>query len=99
MAAEHVSYRFAILAMLCSAIVLLFIFPITQGPFPVVNGPLTSLVSIRARLLLLLGMLLVAVGSLCGHHLTRSSIAQVAARRRILPAQSVPFEQITVLRC
>jgi hypothetical protein len=99
MVARHVSYEFAILAMLCGAVIFFLVFPATQGPYSVVNGPVTTLISIRARLALWLGMVLAAVRLLGIHRLTQGLMAQYPIRLETLLPESILPEQETVLRC
>jgi hypothetical protein len=99
MFAKHLISEFAVLAMLCGAVMFFLIFPMTQGPYPVVNGPLTNLASIRARQLLLLGMIPVTVGSLGCHRLMLSSSADGTGRHEPLLTAADPPGQLTALRC
>jgi hypothetical protein len=101
MVARHVSYEFAVLAMLCGAVLFFLIFPAAQGPYSVVNGPVTTLASIRARLALCLGTVLAAVPLLGAraHRLTRGQMAQYRIRLETLLPRSVLSEQTAVLRC
>jgi hypothetical protein len=99
MPAGHATYEFAVLAMLSSAILFFVIFPVTQGPSPVVDGPLTNFVSIRARRFLLSEMAPVTIGLWRGRRFTDASTAQRAARAQVVPPRSVPRDQTTKLRC
>lgn len=99
MPAGHATYELAVLAMLSSAVLFFLIFPMTQGPSPVVDGPLTNLVSIRARHFLFLEMTPVTIGLWRGRRLTDALTAERAARRKLVPPRSVPRDQTTNLRC
>jgi hypothetical protein len=50
MSADRILGSFAILAVLCVLVV--FFFPAMQGPYCVVHGPVTALLSIRAAAIL-----------------------------------------------
>ena len=99
MLAEHVTYEFTVLALLCGAVVFFLIFPMTQGPYPVVNGPVTNLLSIRARQSLLLGMVSVTVGWLACHRLTPSSSVDRTGGHESLLTPADPAGQFISLRC
>jgi hypothetical protein len=99
MVARYGSYEFTLLAMLCGAVVFFLIFPAVQGPYSVVNGPVTTLVSIRARLALWLGTVLAAVRLLGGQRLAQGLTAECRARSETFLPQSVLSEQTAVLRC
>lgn len=98
MRARHVSFEFAVLAMLCAAVLFFFVFPTAHGPYSVVNGPATTLVSIRARLLLWLGMTPILIRSL-NRHRGQGLTARSLARNEILLRLAVPPERTSVLRC
>jgi hypothetical protein len=94
----RVGHQFAILAVLCT-VVFFFIFPVVQGPYSVVQGPVTTLASIRARMMLWLGMALAAWRLLSPGLLTRCFAPfQAASNEVVQPLFFLP-EQITVLRC
>jgi len=99
MPAGHATYEFAVLAMLSSAVLFFVIFPMTQGPFPVVDGPLTNLVSIRARRFLFLEMAPVTIGLWRGRRFTNALTAERTARPGAVPPRSAPRDQTTNLRC
>jgi hypothetical protein len=46
MGAYRIEGAFAVLAVFC--VLTIFFFPAVQGPYPVVHGPVTALLSIRA---------------------------------------------------
>lgn len=98
MLASHVSYEFAILAVLCSAVIIIFFCPVVQGPYSVVYGPVTTLVSLRARLLLWLGMALATIQLFCAHTPSQCLAAWSAARHKGLLPQTVPPER-PIRRC
>jgi len=56
MVRQYVASRFAIVALICVAAT--FLFPAVQGPYSAVHGPVTALMSARAKLKLWLGMAL-----------------------------------------
>ncbi|MGA3212015.1 MAG: hypothetical protein ABSD20_11975 [Terriglobales bacterium] len=60
---QYWTSEFAIVAMLCVAAI--FLFPAMQGPYSAVHGPVTALLSVRARQELWLEMAL--AGSLLLH--------------------------------
>jgi hypothetical protein len=99
MPAGHATYEFAVLAMLLSAVLFFMIFPMTQGPFPVVDGPLANLVSIPARRFLFLEMGPVTIGLWRGRRLTDALTAAPAARPEVVSPRSVPRVKTTNLRC
>lgn len=43
---DRVGYGFAVLAVVC--VLSVFFFPAMQGPYPVVHGPVTALLAVRA---------------------------------------------------
>lgn len=98
MLAERGTYEIAVLAMVCGTVILFLIFPMPQGPYSVVNGPATTLVSVRARRLLWVGMVPVTVRSLM-RQFTQGLTAQPTTLYEILLSQSVLPEQIVTLRC
>lgn len=100
MQAEHVTYEFAVLAMLCSAVIFFLVFPMAQGPYSVVNGPVTNLVSIRHRLRLLLGMAPVVERQMTRHRQNPSPVARHTSTRReaMLGPMDSP-DPIPALRC
>jgi hypothetical protein len=99
MPAGHGTYQLAVLAMLCGTILLFLLCPVPQGPYPVVNGPATTLASLRARALLWIGMALVALRLWECRRQPIGFPAGDAPREQHLP---LPFdfpEAIAVLRC
>jgi hypothetical protein len=96
--AGHVGSGIVILAVLCAAI-FFFLFPLSQGPYSVVHGPATTLLSIRGRLLLWLGMAM-AAGHLLGlGRLTDGFPPRFFGPDKDLRLLSICPEQITILRC
>ena len=49
---RQLSYEFALVAILCT--VALFLFPAVQGPYSAVHGPVTALLSLKAKVFLCL---------------------------------------------
>ena len=99
MLARPGTYELAVLTMLCGTVIFFLICPTAQGPYSVVNGPATTLASIRARLMLHLGIASAAVRLLGWDHLLRSFSTQCSSRCEVILSQPVPPEQIAVLRC
>jgi hypothetical protein len=96
--AGRVGSGLVLVAVLCAAI-FFFLFPLSQGAYSVVHGPVTTLSSIRARLLLWLGMA-VAAGQLLGMSmLTHCFPQRLFESDKALPPLSKYPEQITILRC
>lgn len=56
---RQLSYEFALVAILCT--VALFLFPAVQGPYSAVHGPVTALLSLKAKAFLCLALLLPAM--------------------------------------
>jgi hypothetical protein len=93
---RHLGYEFIIFAIVCT--VALFVFPAATGSYCAVHGPVTALLSLRAKLKLWIGM------AFCAQQLAaRTAPLKVAAEHAVrhmnLLAQSVPPEQSTILRC
>jgi hypothetical protein len=93
---RHLGYEIAILTVICT--VALFLFPTVSGSYCAVHGPVTALLSLRVKLKLQLGMALVALRR-WGHGLRGRSAELCTVRPTVLSPQSVPSEQIPVLRC
>ena len=93
---RQLSYEFALVAILCT--VALFLFPAVQGPYSAVHGPVTALLSLKAKVFLCLALLLAAM------HLLTSCVAVCYLARRI-PLDGLFFlvsfdsEHAAVLRC
>jgi hypothetical protein len=92
---RHLGYEFIIFAIVCT--VAIFAFPAATGSYSAVHGPVTALLSLRARLKLWLGMAVAALQ--WARVIPISFSAQRTARQMILLSQSVPPEQSTILRC
>jgi hypothetical protein len=92
---RHLGYEFVILAIACT--VAIFVFPAASGPYAVVHGPVTALLSLRVRLRLWLAMALAALQLL--ERLIPINFVLCAARQTLPPSKSDTPEQITILRC
>jgi succinate dehydrogenase hydrophobic anchor subunit len=93
---RQLSYELTLVAILC--IIALFLFPAVQGPYSAVHGPVTALLSIKAKLFLCLTLLLATM-----HLLVRCvTICARGFRPRVdesfLPA-ALDSEHSSVLRC
>ena len=93
---RQLSYEVTLIAILCT--VALFFFPAVQGPYSAVHGPVTALLSLKAKLFLCLILFLAAM------HLLVRCVAVVAmtfrprVERPFIPG-SLDSEQPSVLRC
>lgn len=56
---RQLRYELALVAILC--VIALFFFPALQGPYSAVHGPVTALLSLKAKLFLCLALLLAAM--------------------------------------
>jgi hypothetical protein len=90
------SYQFALLVVLCT-IALLF-FPVVQGPYSAVHGPATALLSLKAKTLLCLALLLAAMHLLARYIAVCHVAPGILVDGTSLPA-SRDFEHTAVLRC
>ena len=91
------SYQFALLVILCT-ITLLF-FPVIQGgPYSAVHGPATALLSLKAKTLLCLALLLAAMHLLARYLAVCHVAPGILVDRTSLPA-SRDSEHTAVLRC
>jgi hypothetical protein len=93
---RHLGYEFIIFAIVCT--VAIFVFPTATGPYCAVHGPVTALLSSRAKLKLWLGMAFSAL-RLAERTVPINFATQQTVRQMTLLAQSVPREQSTILRC
>jgi len=57
----RIGWELAVLAVLC--ILMIFLFPAAQGPYPVVHGPATALQAARAALRVRIGIVQAALNS------------------------------------
>ena len=93
---RQLSYEFALVAILCT--VALFLFPAVQGPYSAVHGPVTALLSLKAKVFLCLALLLAAM-----HLLTRCVAVWHLALRGPLDGLFFPASSdsqlAAVLRC
>jgi hypothetical protein len=93
---RQLSYEFALVAILCT--VALFLFPAVQGPYSAVHGPVTALLSFKAKVFLCLALLLAAM-----HLLARCvAVCHLALRISLgglFPPRSFDSEHTDVLRC
>jgi hypothetical protein len=93
---RQLSYEFAVVAILCT--VALFLFPAVQGPYSAVHGPVTALLSLKAKVFLCLALLLAAM------HLSARCVAVCHLALRIsldglFFPRSFDSEHADVLRC
>jgi len=95
MADGRMGCELAVLAALCTVV---FFFPVAQGPYSVVHGPVTTLSSIRARLGLWLEMAL-AAWQLLDYRAPAFYFASLRAPTAVPQPTSFPHEQTSVLRC
>jgi hypothetical protein len=93
---RHLGHEVAIVVVVCT--VCLFLFPAASGPYSAMHGPVTALLSHRARARVWLGMALAAF-SLAGLAMPEGSEADRSALPRILPPQFFSPEEMAVLRC
>ena len=93
---RHLGYEFAILAAVCALGI--FLFPATSGPYSAVHGPVTALLSARAKLKLCSGLAIAGL-SLRWHLLLDGCAALSGLRENVGLPKSVSPEQISVLRC
>ena len=93
---RDLGYEFAILAVICT--VAIFLFPMARGSYSAVHGPVTALLSLRAKLKLWLGIALAAL-HLLGRMQREPFASLLAAWQELLLPQAVPPGQISVLRC
>jgi hypothetical protein len=92
---RHVGYELTIFAIVCA--VAIFVFPAASGSYSAVHGPVTALLSLRAKLKLWMGMAAAALQ--LARILPAGFAVRQTARQMILLAQSGPPEQGTILRC
>jgi hypothetical protein len=93
---RQLSYELTLVAILC--IIALFLFPAVQGPYSAVHGPVTALLSIKAKLFLCLTLLLAAM-----HLLVRCVAICACAFRPSVDGSflraALDSEHTSVLRC
>jgi hypothetical protein len=92
---RDLGYEFAILVVICT--VAIFLFPAARGSYSVVHGPVTALLTLRAKLRLWSSIALAALYVL-GHIRPVRSADWLAARPQVLLSQAVTLEDISVLR-
>lgn len=92
---QHLGYELTIFAIFCT--VAIFVFPAASGSYSAVHGPVTALLSLRAKVKLWLGMAVTALQS--ARIIPASFAGRHTAPQMILLAQSSPPEQSTILRC
>jgi len=99
---RHLASESAIVAMFC--ITAIFFFPAVQGPYAAVHGPVTALLSVRAKLKVSIGMVRAALqllspcvpaGRLAGQRGTHSRDF-LAGLTGLSPAS---LSQMIALRC
>ena len=92
---RHFAFELAILAILC--VISIFLFPATAGPYSAVHGPVSALLSLRARIRLGWALALAALSLILIHlPLTMDWMGFKA------PSQFVPFrspQSDSILRC
>ena len=93
---RHQGYEFAIFAIVCT--VAIFVLQAASGSYSAVHGPVTALLSLRARLKLMSGMALAALQFL-ESVIPVIFAALLAARQEILLVQCVPPDRSGALRC
>lgn len=93
---RQVSYEFALVAILCT--VALFLFPAVQGPYSAVHGPVTALLSLKAKVFLCLALLLAAMHLLARCVAVRHLALRIPLDGLFFPA-SFDSEHAAVLRC
>jgi hypothetical protein len=97
MIAGRIGCELALVAVFC--VLTIFLFPAIQGPYSVVNGPVTSLQAIRAAARMRLLIIQAAFRSLCNYLISplgvlfRMSFSQAGLH----PLASPEFD--TILRC
>ena len=85
----------ASLAVVC--VVLIFLFPAGQGPYSVVNGPVTALQAARAAVRLLKSMAQGALSAAFKFLLTAACLLRIALPREESECGALP--ECTILRC
>ena len=94
---QYLVYKFAIVAIVCIATI--FLFPTLQGPYSAVHGPVTALLSLRAKIKLWLQIALAGMIVLARHLPADSRSARCKARSQDFLLPLAPNEQAVVLRC
>jgi hypothetical protein len=90
---QRLEYKIAILAALCTLAI--FLFPGVSGPYSIVHGPVTALRAMRARLILLIGLMPTLLG-LARLLRTRQGVAGTFTS---FLKQIAPLYQSSTLRC
>ena len=97
MVSGRIGSELAVMAVLC--ILMIFLFPAMQGPYSVVNGPVTALLAARAAVRLRIAIVQGALDSV-GNYLVSPLV--VLSGMSLSPAEfqsiSLP-EYNTILRC
>ena len=87
----------AVLTVLC--VLVIFFFPVMQGPYSVLHGPVTALRAARAGVHLRLAIMQAALSSLGGHLIAALLVlAQMSLSKAEFQSVSLP-ECCTVFRC
>ena len=96
MTSGRIGRELALLTILC--VLLIFLFPVSQGPYSTTNGPVTALRAVRAAQLI---YLCIAVAALTVWHVRRLSLQFVALHYEFFAPdlQSNSPEQSAILRC
>lgn len=92
---RHFSFGFVLVAILC--IIVLFFFPGVEGPYSALHGPVTVLVSLKAKLCLCLALLLAAM-HLLGRSVAVSRALRIPLDKPFLSGLFDPYPN-AVLRC
>ena len=87
----------AVFTVIC--VLMIFLFPLMQGPYSVLHGPVTALRAARAGVHLRLAMIQAALSSLGGHLIAALVVlAQMSLSKAKFQSVSLP-ECSTVFRC
>jgi hypothetical protein len=93
---RQLSYEFALVAILCT--LALFLFPAVQGPYSAVHGPVTALLSLKAKVFLCLALLLAAMHLLACGVAVCHLVLRITLDELFFPA-SFDSAHAAVLRC
>jgi hypothetical protein len=93
---RQLSYEFAVVAILCT--VALFLFPAVQGPYSAVHGPVTALLSFKARVFICLALLLAAMHLFARYVAVCQLVLRISLDGPFLPL-AFDSKHPAVLRC
>lgn len=97
MSSGRQGYEIAVLTVIC--VLMIFLFPLLQGPYSALHGPVTALRAARAGVHLRLAIVQAALSSLAGCLISVLAIfAQLSLSNAELQSVSLP-ECNTVFRC